>query len=289
MKKSRKELLILIIACLFLQPSITAKEKLTWHVLHWPPIFILHGEDQEKGKYNETIKLFQNFLPQYEHETISMNILRFWKELKEKKKICSLFAFKTKERLKFTEFSNPVSIVLPNRIIMTKWKLIQLGSPSSYSLVRLMKDPRFKGRIIASRSYTKKLDEIIKKHEVNSNLKREVLNSENFIQMMLSDRIDYIIEYPFVIAWLEKRYSDFPGTLTTVSIEEMQPYEYSYFACPKSSWGRKIVTDFNQILKTILLTSEYQQTIESWHTNEKDIAFIREKYDELIEISEKNE
>lgn len=64
-----------------LLPDISrAKDTLNWQKVNWPPYQILQGEDAGKGKFDVYIKLFQEQLPQYNHQNIELNWSRFWIE-----------------------------------------------------------------------------------------------------------------------------------------------------------------------------------------------------------------
>ena len=70
-------------------------------------------------------------------------------------------ALKNAEREKFTEFSIPISVALPNQIVVRKKTFEQLGSPKSFSLIKLMQQKEFKGLLISQRSYSHEIDMLL--------------------------------------------------------------------------------------------------------------------------------
>ena len=112
--------LVICFVLLFLSVSVSAaaREKMTWLVVHWPPFQILEGPDKGKGRFDALLELYKKNLPQYEHQTVVMNWARFWAEIQQGTNVCSTFAIKTPERSQYAVFSKPLSIALPQRIIM---------------------------------------------------------------------------------------------------------------------------------------------------------------------------
>lgn len=282
----------LLLICLIVPFVVIANDKdsnkkgtITWQVMHWPPLMILDGPEKGKGRYDNMLIDVQRVMSDYEHETLRMNLVRYWQLLREGKNMCNLLNLKNPQREKFAYYSIPVSIVIPNHIIMRRWKMRLLGNPKSYSLVKLLKDKRFRGLLEKGRSYSETIDKILIKHEKNSNMRRATLKTHNFIPMLLNDRIDYIIEYPYVTSWMEPIFSNKSGLLGSIAIEELDPYYYSYMVCTKNDWGKQVVQDFNNAMRTLMKTKKYREVMERWYFKDNEIRFIREKYNELLEAA----
>ncbi len=111
-------LFIGIIAFFSCFSEVSAKEKITWMVLDWPPWIMLEGEDKGKGRFNYILKEAQENLPEYEHVNVKMNWARFWHEVENKKNVCYVFGLKTGKRGDLVYYSEPHTFVLPNAIIM---------------------------------------------------------------------------------------------------------------------------------------------------------------------------
>ena len=130
----KKHFLAITLILLFLSSNLISKEQITWLVVHWPPFQMLEGSDKGKGRFDALLNIFRKNLPQYEHRTTRMNWARFRNDVKDEKNVCSFFSIKTKERLKYAEFSRVVTFVLPLRIIMRKTSIKKLENPKSLSL-----------------------------------------------------------------------------------------------------------------------------------------------------------
>lgn len=194
---------------------------------------------------------------------------------------CSVFAFKSGKREKIVYFSVPHTFVLPNAIIMKKANIEKLGDPSTYSIVKLLQDKRFKGYAEKNRSFTGTLDKILKKHESGSNLKRVAESAESLIKMVSTGRIDYTIEYPIVAAYYEQKH-EIPGSIYSISITEMEPFAYVHLACTKNEWGKKVIERWNVVLHRLKPTQEYRRITEIGHTDERELKLIRQSYEAFI-------
>ena len=276
-----RSLLIGIVIFFSCFTQVYAEETLTWQVLHWPPWMMLEGEDKGKGRFDYILREAHENLPQYNHVIENMNWARFWHEVEIKNNICTVFAFKSGKREDIVYFSEPHTFVLPNAIIMKKANIEKLGDPSTYSIVKLLQDKRFKGYAEKNRSFSGTLDNVLKKNESGSNLKRVAESSESLIKMVSTGRIDYTIEYPIVAAYYDQKY-DNPGSISSIPITEMTPFAYVYLACTKNEWGKKVVERWNAVLRRIKPTQEYRRITEIGHTDEGELKVIRQNYDAFI-------
>jgi len=276
-----KTLLMSLITLLFCFNLAYAKEKITWMVLNWPPWMIIDDEDKGTGRFNYILDIAQKHLPEYDHVTKRMNWARFWHEVESNKHICYTFGLKSGKREKIVYYSAPHTFVLPNAIIMKKETAQLLGNPASYSIIKLLKEDKIKGYAEKNRSFTKKIDSLLKNHEDGSNLTRVSGSPESLIKMLIMGRVDYTIEYPIVAAYYQKKL-DALGALVSIPISEMDSFSYVYMNCTKNDWGKKVIEKWNSALKKIKPTAEYRRITEIGHTDEKELLLIRKHYDAFI-------
>lgn len=276
--KSKLSGILLLFFCL---TSVYAQDKLTWMVLNWPPWMIINDADQEKGRFNHILSVAKKSLSEYEHITEEMNWARFWHEVEDGRDICYIFGVKTRKRQDLVYYSLPHTFLLPNEIIIKKTDLKKFGNPESISIVTLLKDKRIKGYAEKKRSFTEDIDNILKKIEVGSNLERIAEHTESIIRMIITDRIDYTIEYPIVASYYEKKNKYF-GVLTSIPITEMKPFTYVYMNCTKNEWGKKVIERWNEELQKIKPTDDYRRITEMGHTDKDELQKIRQYYDEFV-------
>ena len=263
--------------------DLAAKEVITWQVIHWPPFQMLEGPDKGQGRYDALLELCQTNLPQYEHQTIAMNWARFYSEIKEGKKVCSIFIIRTKERDSFIWFSKPVSIGLPLRIMMRESGIETLGSRNPVSIATLLKDTRFKGILVDKRSYYTAIDTILAEHASLNTVKRVATPEEGIIQMLLAGRADYTIEYPYVANYMANKFQgSYDTKIESIPITELQDFGRSSCACPKNDWGKKVIDDFDDMLERVKRTPEFLKIMQMFHTDPKELEEIRQQVTTII-------
>lgn len=255
---------------------------ITWGVLHLPPFMILEGEQKGRGSMDGIFDLAKKHLPEYKHKTEKMNWARFWNEVANGRSVCSVMALKNSWRLEKAYFSLPQMPLLTNTIIMNKKGSNLLGNPEKYSIVKLLKDKRFKGRIEKSRSYSKSLNELLKVHGKEFRLERQTTRPLSLIKMLEAERIDYTIEYPGVANYLDNNYTETKGDIVIIPIKETPAYNFSYTVCTKNEWGKKIIGKWNKRIAPLRETKEYRKIIERSFTGEKQIQMIRKHYNDFL-------
>ena len=280
MKKCLCATLIVFAAILVTSP-VSSKETITWMILDWKPWMILEGEDKGRGRFNHILKMAQEHLPEYHHVMEKMNWARFWHEVENGKNLCYPFGLKSGKREKIVYYSAPHTFVLPNAVTMKKTTAKRLGDPESISIVDLLKNRDYKGYAEKNRSFTKKVDLILKKHEPGSNLRRVSESPESLVKMVLMGRVDYTIEYPIVSEYYQRK-GGVSDELISIPISEMDKFSYEYMNCTRNDWGKRVIDKWNAALKRIKPTREYRRITEIGHTNENELLQVREIYKEFI-------
>ncbi len=282
--KNYKNIILISIFFFFLPVNGAAKEKITWLIAHWPPYMELDKSRQTivGGESGLQLKMLQNSLKDYEHMNREMPWNRFYFLVKKGETVCNSMAAKNTKREAFAQFSVPISISLPNQIVMRKETIAQLGFPKSLSLVELMQDPRFKGLLIKGRSYSREIDTLLEAYEKESNITRDIIDEQTSLKMLAKSRMDYILEFPFVITNIIKTYlPDLEGEFGAVPITGISPYEYIYVVCPKNEWGKELIKKINLSLKELHKTVPFRNTLEASYSGE-NLKFILGLYDSLL-------
>ncbi len=284
------KLIGLIMALPLLVPAAGAAEgKVTWMTTHWPPLMELEKGSGKitGGQYGNQLKLIQKNLPGYDHATQEMRWKRFWYLVEKGEEICNCMAYKTSAREAIAEFSIPISITLPNHIVIRKETFEQLGAPESLSLVDMMQDGRFKGVLIESRSYSHDIDKMLDKYEKGSNFTRTVIDEQTYIKMLARKRMDYILEYPFVVKdTVARSFPELKGMFAYVPITEIAPFYYVYIACPKNEWGKTIIKTVNTVLSRLRRTEAFRKELMQIYGQEQ-LKRVNVFYDrDLLQLSD---
>ena len=256
--------------------------NVTWQIIHWPP-FMTIEKNNVKGEYVELLNFIETNLPSYKHKRRIMPWSRVWHEIKYGKNTCNIFAFKNEEREEFTKFSVPFSIFSSNHLIMKESTAEKLGLDikKPYSLAELLKIKSIKGVLDKSRSYSTKIDNILKENELTSNFQRKPFTAIRLLELLNINRVDYILEYPSVILNMAQNIK-LKEDLVFIQIKEIPPFSYGYVACPKNQWGEQIITKIDNIIIKNRGTKQYQDMIELMVSSDIELKLMREIYPNFI-------
>ncbi len=258
------------------------KNKITWQTIHWPPFMSIEN-GKTSGEYSKLLNLIESQLPQYVHKRQEMAWSRIWKMIKVGKQSCNIFAFKNKEREKFTEFTIPFSIFASNHIIMkeSKAKFLGINNKKSISIEELIQKKSIKTILDKSRSYSSTIDNILTTDSSKVNFTRRAFTAKRLLKMLSANRIDYMIEYPSIIKHLQKSVAK-KEKLISIPIKEIAPFTWGYIACPKNQWGKDLVDSLNVVISKNRPNKEYRDIIEMMTSSKRELKSVRKIYPDFI-------
>ena len=279
----RKILLMLSLVLVLLPDISDAKDMLSWQKVNWPPYQIIEGKDAGEGRFDQYNKLFQEQLPQYEHQNVEMNWSRFWKDVEAGKHVLNSMAIKTDERSQIAAFSQIMSFALPHRIIMKRSTFEKMGKPESVALADFIRDTHIHGILEQKRSYSTQLDDILNKGGVNTNFERKAIDVKHIFKMILADRADYTIEYPVVVDYLLNRHNTGEdSSLSSVRIEELPRYIPVRIAAPKTPWGVAVINDIDKMIDGIKKTPRFLEIQKMYHSDPRELDEVQSIYEEIF-------
>ena len=177
-----------------------AQETIQWLTIDFPPLFVVGGEFKGQGMADRSTALMQGLLPGNRHHNVKSNTKRALKAL-EKGDTCFNGAFKNAQRDAVGQFG-VINLVIPvHNLVMRKSIYDQhFAGQRKASLEQMLKDDKFRFGYAAERSYGHTISNIIDKYKNNQKLVNyEGGNiSGNLLGMLMKDRVDYIVEYPWV-------------------------------------------------------------------------------------------
>ena len=195
-----------------------------------------------------------------------MNTRRALTEIQHGKNVCHPSALADTDAL----LSNINSFLLPYRIVYTADNIaINTNTPQkqSISLENLLRNDE----LIAGASigrYSSEINILFKKHAQQEKLVKNN-NYDGLIQMLLTGRIDFLVEYPPIITYSKKSHGS--TTLTkSMAITELGDDKFLavYFACPKNDWGKKVITQINIALLKESQNNNYLDYRLKWYDEE---------------------
>lgn len=268
--------LAMVMALLFTAPVNAEKEELRWAAVHWPPWMILEGPDKGQGIIDGLMAQMSAQLPQYQHIQEPINWGRYWLEASKGTHICNMMSQKTPEREKLAYFSTPSGVYRHIALIIRTDDLDDWGNPEAISLASVMQNPKIKGIVESARSYGPLIDRVLKQQQ-NSNLESRALPPGSIIEMLQLGRIDYTIEFPAVVKYLDSKNDSNVG-LVSIPIQEMPKYGVSYMACPRNEWGKKVIEYLNQLLAEQRKDPELFNKLLSQHYSPAEIEELKRFY-----------
>lgn len=246
----------------------SAKDSITWMEATAPPFFIHEGPYTGQGYEDLVTDILIEHLPHYQHKRTIASITRHYKEFEQGHDVCNVGLYKTPEREKFMYFSIPSFFTYPTVLIIDKSKWAAFGNTKMVKLADILKSDKLIIGRGENRSYGKPVDEVLNTYGTPNNIfafEGQEL-SLNFFNMLKLDRLDGLIGLPEEAMYQAERLG-IRDQIMTIDIEENQGNPeswFSYVACSKTAWGRKVIDDINRVLIEQRPSDRYRATYERW-------------------------
>ena len=242
------------------------QDLMTWGLVNFDP--------NNTSRSDLARQLMQEKLGAYTHTTVVAPIPRIVSEIRSGAHWCWAGAIRTEEREGFASLSVPFMVTLPQRIIVRKESRARFPAP--LSLESLLQDRTLRTGIARSRSYSPAIDALFQRHAPSL----YTSGMAEAIQMLLADRLDYVVEDAGV-AMAHARQQGREDELLVLPFKEMAPQVLGHVMCPGNDWGRKAIADINAVLLRERPTARYRAIVETYHT-EDDKRTLRLQYDEVF-------
>ena len=236
-------------------PASEARERLLWLVRDLPPFTIFEGEQRGQGVVDRMLPLLIEQMPEYDHSIVRVNRPRALQMLQERQFACDPTVLWTPERAKFVKFSQPSLGVLSSGVIAQARDQALLApflDGQQLDLQRLLLSTSFKLGIVAERSYSVQVDDMLRQLP-DSALSRHYGNdaAANLLQMQRLGRLQLVLGY-----WPEVRYlvQQQGGALEDYRfhpIKGSNPYQFLYVGCADSPQGREAIAHIDQLLPAL--------------------------------------
>lgn len=259
---------LLMILLIFVVFTSYGQETIQWRVTNWPPMYILEGPYKGQGVVDKMLDVFEEELSEYKHNRIKMNTTRAWNQIKAGEKVCHPSTFPRP----YGVLSNVSFLIPPHRIVMRTDKVGGLNGQTEISLDQLIADKRFKLGVSYGR-YGSTLNPIVDKHK-GEKMIYKTAKYQSIWKMLFLGRIDYTIEYPFIINYLKKDGQE-SAEITYIKIQEAPTPFKVYIGCPENEWGRKVIDKINSIL--FKRRDRFREFMESW-LDPQSVGLLREAY-----------
>ena len=241
--------------------------------IHWlqadaPPFFILNGPLKGQGYQDVISAILWAHLPQYRHRPMTANVARHNAEFRKGHNVCTVGYYKTPERERFLYFSIPSIFSLPTVLVLRKGRFPQLERQGQVRLADLLAADRLRIGLAKDRSYGRYVDEVIADYGNSRNTMVVTTQSlsRNLFRMLAADRVDALLALPEEAVYMARQMG-LEGRFVTLVLEENQKdFEtwFSYVACSKTPWGKRVIEDVNEVLERQRPTEAYRAAYERW-------------------------
>ncbi|WP_417794123.1 hypothetical protein [Terasakiella pusilla] len=249
----------ILIACFCAAVAAQAKDVVTWHVSHFPPVNIMSGPFENEGFADKTRSFFQRNLMEYSHQDVTQGYAQSMESAQAGTAFCRADMLKTPEREKVFYFSQPVYFTSGRRLLVSNDIFLQTrGFANKNGDVRfsdLLGQPWAKYSYVKGRVYFPTEQEALKVYrDKHPELASE--NSYEAFNLLKREEANMMILYPFEYGYY-LRLDDLAPSHRSLQLAEMEPFSYAYFACSKTPKGKRVIEAVNSIVKK-------EEDIYSW-------------------------
>ncbi|MEX5340542.1 TIGR02285 family protein [Pseudomonas sp. I2] len=260
---------LLILLCGLLPAMTEAKERLLWLVRDLPPFTIFEGSEKGQGVIDRMLPELIAQMPEYDHSIVRVNRARGLQMLQRPNLTCDPTLLWTPERARFVQFSTPFLGVLSSGLVVRRQDQALLApflERGKIDLQRLLAQTRLKLGIVAERSYSAQVDDILRQLP-DSAFSRHYGNdaTANLLQMQRLGRLQLVLGY-----WPEARYmiQQQGGSLDEYvfhPIQGVDRYQFFHVGCSDTPLGREAIGHIDPLLATLRhapLPEQYAQWLD---------------------------
>ncbi len=198
-------------------------------------------------------------IPDYRHEFVLANARRVWANFEASNNFCIAGASKTPEREQIAYFV-PFTIAPNYALVVREDDQRRVSAKDgAASLMQVVGEKSgLIGYVDAGRSYGPELDSIL--GTAGSNLHRVPVSApDNLLQSLDAGRMDYTLEFPFVLEYRRKQ-SRLQHALVSLPLEDVPPLITSYIACTRNAWGKQVSADLAKAVQRAAHESAFVST-----------------------------
>lgn len=263
---------IYAILLLFVTKTALAAPATTihWLMADLAPFRLIHGPEQGKGSTDQMEKMLIKLLPQYQHNSRFVSFER--REILHRDPsalYCSFGLLANAERKANMLLSIPAGVVMQIALATVRGSALsqQLQQQGGVvDLTQLLSEGTFTGLLEKGRSYAP----VIAQAQANSDglLTERSFMENNPVDLLLAGRIDFLIDYPHRISYLQSRSRQPLLELDYYPVAGAEGRAATYVACSKHPDAANAIKDINQQLLLLWQNPTYQQHMLSWYDDE---------------------
>lgn len=212
-------------------------------------------------------KLVVAGLPHLTHQVKVVNLPRLEQAfLQNSQNVCSFGALFTEKRAATRWYSKAVAVLrglavhLRQSPDLKQHQAIQRND--SVNVLQLLQDQTLTGVYQPNRSYPSSVTDAAQHANF---IPQEFTSQINAAAFLLSKRVDYVVEYPQLMAFYLKQNQQYEhGQLQSRVVSDAPPYAVSYITCNKSPQGEQLIAQMNKVLEMVWQQSNYKSAMFYW-------------------------
>ncbi len=245
----------LILLCALLPVIAEAKERLLWLVRDLPPFTIFEGPEKGQGVIDRMLPMLIEQMPEYDHSIVRVNRARGIQMLQEPSFTCDPTLLWTPERAKYALFSKPTLGVLSSGVVVRKQDQAGIEpflDAQQVDLKQLLAETRLKLGIVAERSYSAQVDDILRQLP-DSAFSRHYGNdaTASLLQMQQLGRLQLVLGYWPEVRYLIQQQGGRLDDYLFYPIQGVNPYQFLHVACSNTPLGREAIAHIDQLLPAL--------------------------------------
>ncbi|MFK3684754.1 TIGR02285 family protein [Pseudomonas sp. NPDC088890] len=245
----------LILLCALLPVIAEAKERLLWLVRDLPPFTIFEGPEKGQGVIDRMLPMLIEQMPEYDHSIVRVNRARGIQMLQEPSFTCDPTLLWTPERAKYALFSKPTLGVLSSGVVVRKQDqpgIEPFLDAQQVDLKQLLAETRLKLGIVAERSYSAQVDDILRQLP-DSAFSRHYGNdaTASLLQMQQLGRLQLVLGYWPEVRYLIQQQGGRLDDYLFYPIQGVNPYQFLHVACSDTPLGREAIAHIDQLLPAL--------------------------------------
>lgn len=244
-------LLCLVFSALAAQ-SAEARERLLWLVRDLPPFTIFEGPAKGQGVIDQLLPKLIAQMPNYDHQIVRVNRARGIQMLQEHSFTCDPTLLWTPERARYVHFSQPSLGVLSSGLVVRKHDQALLEpylDGQQVDLQRLLTQTRLKLGIVAERSYSMQVDDVLKQLP-DSAFSRHYGNdaTASLLEMQQLGRLQLVLGYWPEVRYLIQQQNGSLDDYRFYPIRGVNRYQFLHVGCSDTALGREAIANIDQLL-----------------------------------------
>lgn len=240
-------------------------DPVIWLQTDWAPHQIVEGPFQGQGTFDVLQQRLTALLPQYQHQLRLTSLGRIESYfLNTDETVCATGALYTEERTKTRFYSLPLAVGPGFAINYVAGSFVEslLDEQWQLDLRKLVQHPELLGAYQPNRYYPDVVLQAIQ-HPGATLLASAFTSELNAAALLLSKRVDYVIEYPERLQFYQRTLKT-QQVIESAAMLDALPHSVSYITCNKTALAETLINDINKVIPDLWLAEDYADVLFFW-------------------------